>query len=284
MKRVFHHLFFAAVMVALPLSSLAQARSSSSAPATPAARSAERKLSRSSAEQEIFELLNLEREKAGLNKLAWDDQLAQAARGHSRLLAANRALSHQFPSEAPLTARLAVTGARFGAAAENVADASTPEEIHEALMHSPGHRANIMSPAYNAVGVSVVETQGHLFVTQDFAAAIRIYSEAEFRDAFIATFNRARKAKGLLALGTRPDPALHSAACSTHGDAQTVLAGINAPAEVVTFTLSDPEKLPDTFAKYVQTSRWNRMGLGVCFRPDSTYGYGNFWVVVEFGN
>jgi uncharacterized protein YkwD len=183
-----------------------------------------------------------------------------------------------------LTARLAATGARFGSAAENVADGSTPDEIHGALMRSPGHRANIMSPDYNSVGVGVVETHGRLFVTQDFAAAIRIYSETEFRDAFITTFNRARKTKGLAPLETHGDPGLHSAACATHGDPHSVLAGINAPAEVVTFTLSQPEKLPDTLSKFVETNRWRRMGVGVCFRPDNTYGYGNFWVVVAFGN
>jgi uncharacterized protein YkwD len=284
MRRLVPSLFIAAVAFASCANLLAQGRGTDLHPRTVAVASPDKKLIRSSAEQQIFDLLNLEREKAGLDKLVWNDQLAQAAREHSRLLARNRALSHQFPSESPLKARLAVTGARFGAAAENVADGSNPEEIHAALMHSPGHRANIMSPAYNAVGVSVVEVQGQLFVTQDFAAAIRIYNEAEFRETFISTFNRARKTKGLLPLEAWHDPALRSAACSTRGDPQPVLAGINAPAEVVTFTLSDPEKLPDTFAKYVQTRRWNRMGVGVCFRPDPTYGYGNFWVVVEFGN
>lgn len=284
MKRLLQHLLAVAVLVVPFVKPLAQGRGSASAPPTLESRSAEKKSSRSAAEQEIFDLLNLEREKAGLNKLAWNPQLAQAAREHSRLLAANHALSHRFPSEAPLTARLAATGARFGTAAENVADGSTPEEIHDALMRSPGHRANIMSADYNAVGISVAETQGHLFVTQDFAAAIRIYTEAEFRDTFIATFNRTRRTKGLAPLETRADPALRSAACSTHGDPQSVLTGVSGPAEVVTFTLSEPEKLPDTLAKYVQTSRWRRMGVGVCFRPDPTYGYGNFWVVAAFGN
>lgn len=217
-----------------------------------------------------------------MSKLEWNDQLAQAAREHSRLLAANRTLSHQFASEAPLTARLAAAGARFTSAAENVATAASPDEAHAALMHSPGHRANIMDPRYNAAGVGVVEVQGHLFVTQDFATAIHAYTEAEFRDTFMASFNRARKAKGMAALDARADSSLRSAACSTNGESQSVLAGLAAPAEVLTFTLSEPEKLPDSLMKYVETSRWRRMGVGVCYRPNQTYGNANFWVVVAF--
>ncbi|HET7872520.1 MAG TPA: CAP domain-containing protein [Terriglobales bacterium] len=283
MRRLGPYLSIAAIVLAPQIRIFAQNRASSAAPVS-AALSSDKNYVPSTAEQALFALLNQEREKAGLNKLAWNDQLARAAREHSRLLAENRTLSHQLPSEAPLMARLAAAGARFTAAAENVADGGTPDEIHDALMHSRGHRANIMSPDYNSAGVGVVETQGHLFVTQDFALALHIYSEAEFRDTLIASVNRSRKAKGLAALDARADPSLRSAACSTNGEAMSVPAGINAPAEVVTFTLSEPDKLPDSFTKYVQTSRWHRMGVGVCFRPDQTYGSGNFWVVVAFGS
>ena len=41
-------------------------------------------------EQQLFDLVNHEREKAGLNKLEWSDRLAQAALAHSKLLAENR--------------------------------------------------------------------------------------------------------------------------------------------------------------------------------------------------
>jgi uncharacterized protein YkwD len=274
----------AAVLLASDARLFSQGRGNASATASAGAPSVEKKVSRSVAEQELFDLINLEREKAGLDKLEWNHQLAQAAREHSRLLAANRTLSHQFDSEASLPARLAAAGARFTASAENVATAVSVEEVHAALMHSPGHRANIMSAKYNAVGVGVVEAHGYLFVTEDFAFATRAYTEQDFRNAFIASVNRARKLKGMAAMDAHADSSLRSAACSTNGDSQSVIAGINAPAEVVTFTLSDPEKLPDSFMKYVGTGRWGRMSVGVCYRPDSTYGYANFWVVVAFGN
>jgi len=239
--------------------------------------------SASAPEQQLFDLLNLEREKAGLNHLQWDERLARAARKHSRLLASHRDLAHQFPNEPAIAERLAAAGARFTVAAENVATAETSQVVHMALMASPGHRANILDPRYNAAGVGVMERNGQLFVTQDFARTTRPYTEAEFREAFIAAFNRARASTGTIVIDAHADSNLHSVACSTQGSTPVLAAaGFNA-AEVVTFTLSEPDKLPDQLMQYVRDARLRRMGLGVCFRPSAKYGYANFWVVAAFG-
>src|SRR6185312_9146949 len=147
--------------------------------------------------QQLFDLLNQEREKAGLKKYAWDDHLSQAALAHSKLLADHRELSHQFPEEAAVPERLRNSGSRFTASAENVPTASTIKEANQELMASPGHRANILSTKYNAAGIAIVESKGNLYVTQYFAWVTPTYTEEQFRTAFAATFNRARKENGL---------------------------------------------------------------------------------------
>src|SRR5579859_287137 len=80
-------------------------------------------LAQSQREQQLFDLVNHEREKAGLNKLEWSDSLAQAALAHSRLLAEHQDLSHQFPGEPLLQERVGYTRLRFNSVAENVAAA-----------------------------------------------------------------------------------------------------------------------------------------------------------------
>src|ERR1700761_5745670 len=115
-------------------------------------------------EQQLLDLVNHERARAGLQKLEWNDQLAKAALAHSRLLAQNRDLSHQFPGEPPLQQRVGSTSLRFNSVAENVAEAPAVDVAHRALMQSPGHRANILHPDYNAVGISIVERDRELFV------------------------------------------------------------------------------------------------------------------------
>src|SRR4029077_19515375 len=90
-------------------------------------------------EQQLFDLINHEREKAGLNKLEWSDQLANAARDHSRLMDEHQDLSHQFAGEPGLQQRLGATGARFNSVAENVAEAREEEAILPGPKKGPSH-------------------------------------------------------------------------------------------------------------------------------------------------
>ena len=46
---------------------------------------------------------------------------------------------------------------RFDAVAENVADAESPDETHQALMNSPPHRENILNPQYRLTGIAVAQ-------------------------------------------------------------------------------------------------------------------------------
>ncbi|HEV8494433.1 MAG TPA: CAP domain-containing protein [Candidatus Angelobacter sp.] len=228
-------------------------------------------------EKRILEELNLERAKNGLNALEWNEQAAAAARAHTRLLVENANLSHQFPGEASLPERLGATGARFTVAAENVARTEWIEDVHLALMGSPGHRANILSPRYNAVGIGVMEDKGRIFVTQDFIFLVPEYSEALFASAFAESFNLARKRKKA---DIRPDALLHELACATDGDAAKLAGHVSGARSVVVFTSSNPHSLPEQMLS--RAADFHRMNFGVCFRPDQEHGYANFWVVATF--
>jgi len=233
--------------------------------------------SMSPAENRILEDLNHERIKNGLNPLEWNEQAAAAARAHTRLLVENTNLSHQFPGEANLPERLGATGARFTVAAENVARTEWIEDVHPALMGSSGHRANMLSPRYNAVGIGVVQDKGKIYVTQDFIFLVSEYSEALFASAFAESFNLARKGRKA---EVRPDTLLHELACTTDGDATKLAGHVSGARSVVVFTSSDPHNLPEQMLS--RAADFHRMNFGVCFRPDQTHGYANFWVVAAF--
>ena len=235
----------------------------------------------SAAEKRVFDELNQERSKAGLPVLEWNELAADAARRHAALLAQNAELSHQYPDEPSLPERIGATGARFTLAAENVARTEHIEDVHLALMNSPGHRANMLSPKYNAAGIGVVERGGKIYVAQDFIFQVAVYSEADFSAAFADHFNQTRKSLGLRQLDARVDPAIHGLACSTDGDANK-LAGSVSGKYVVVFTSSEPRRLPDQMQKAAAAPDYYRMNFGVCFRPDKEHGYGNFWVVAAF--
>jgi cysteine-rich secretory family protein len=233
--------------------------------------------SMSPAEKRIWEELNHERVKNGLGPLAWNEQAAAAARAHTRLLVENADLSHQFPGEGSLLERLGATGARFTVAAENVARTGWIEDVHPALMGSPGHRANMLSPRYNAVGIGVMEEKGRIFVTQDFIFLVPEYSEALFASAFAESFNLARKRRKA---DIRADALLHELACATDGDAAKLAGQVSGARSVVVFTSSNPHSLPEQMLS--RADDFHRMNFGVCFRPDQEHGYANFWVVATF--
>src|SRR5437868_10407585 len=65
------------------------------------------------AAQELFRYANLARARAGSPPLEWNQWLAQAARKHAQLMVEHKQLSHDFPGESDLRARLIATGLRF---------------------------------------------------------------------------------------------------------------------------------------------------------------------------
>ena len=52
---------------------------------------------------------------------------------------------------------LKANGIAYRYAGENIAGAPTVERAHNALMQSPGHRANILNPNYNYIGIGIVD-------------------------------------------------------------------------------------------------------------------------------
>jgi uncharacterized protein YkwD len=240
--------------------------------------------STSLAEKRIFDELNHERASHGLAVLQWDEHAANAARVHARLLAESGKLSHQFPGEGTLPERLGATGVRFTVSAENLAQAEFVEDVHPALMASSGHRANILSTSYNAVGIGVVEEQGNIYVAQDFIFLVPNYSESQFNAAFVEAFNLVRKARGIRPIYAREDAALHELACSTDGNAGKLANNLTGVSAVVAFTSSDPHHLPAELNPRAANADFHIMRFGACFRPDQEHGYANFWVVAAFAN
>jgi hypothetical protein len=233
-------------------------------------------------EQQLFDLVNHEREKAGLNKLQWNEQLAEAALAHSKLLAENRDLSHQFPGEPLLQERVGATKLRFNAVAENVAEGPDVDTAHAALMKSPGHRANILHQDYNAIGISIVERDHVLFITQDFAHTLASYTEKQFRESLITNFNHARRARKMPPVDVISDPRLRKAACSQDMRTDKMIQNMPGASGLLVFSLSEPGALPNDVQKFAADRTLQRMNIGVCLQTGGATGFSKFWVVAAF--
>jgi uncharacterized protein (TIGR03000 family) len=119
--------------------------------------------------QKVLELVNQERQKAGLPAYKVSVKLSCAARGHSANMAKQNVLSHQLDGQSA-PQRIAATGYRFVDFGENIATARTPAEVVRNWMNSAGHRQNILEPKYKEIGVGLTPGRnGRKFWTLVFA-------------------------------------------------------------------------------------------------------------------
>ena len=236
----------------------------------------------SAQEQQLFALVNRERDRDGLRRLEWNDALGSGCPQPCETLVQHGGLSHQFPGEPSLAERLAAAGLRFDASAENIALGPGIEGDHDELMQSAGHRANILDAQSNAIGIGIAASGAYLYVAENFAHVFPAYSETEFRDAVAAAFNRARRANGVAPVSIRSDDRLHESACARGANTERLAQQLPGVAEVAAFTTSDPEKLDASMQKAARTASIRSVSLGVCSRPGADQGYANFWVVAAF--
>lgn len=234
-------------------------------------------------EQQLLDLVNHEREKAGLQKLDWNEQLAKAALAHSQLQAEHHELSHQFSGESPLQERVGATGLRFNSVAENVAEAPTVDQAHQALMHSAGHRANILAKESNSIGIAIVEGEKQeLYVTQDFAHSLGTYTEKQVRDAIVSKFNQARRTRKLPALNIVIDPKLAKSACNPDLNTDRMIRSLPGATALVVFSEAEPGPMPEELRQIVPDQNIDRLNIGVCLQTGGVNGFSKFWIVMAF--
>ncbi|WP_410216566.1 CAP domain-containing protein [Paracoccus sp. (in: a-proteobacteria)] len=142
-------------------------------------------------ELSIVEMINTEREAAGVRPVHTEVHLNDSARDHSEWMAEQQTLSHtgnegSSPSERAEDAGFPMQGGSWSVR-ENVAYASNDGEVdadvlsvlHDALMNSPSHQANILDPDVDYVGVSLAQGQVQteeglrdvVFLTQNFGSS-----------------------------------------------------------------------------------------------------------------
>jgi uncharacterized protein YkwD len=237
------------------------------------------------AEQMLLDLANQARAQAGAPLLSLDAGLCQAARAHAEAMFAARQLSHRFDGEPSLPQRLAnATHAQLDQEAENVALDFNAENGHQHLMLSPPHRANLLNPAYNVVGLGVVRTGDELYIVQDFGHALPSYSAAEVKDRIAATVAQARHQANRADLARRDLPTADDAACSmAHADklGTSSVHQLSQRFTVLTFTSLHPETLPAEASHMLSSNNLRSFSVGACYARTPTYPTGVYWVVLS---
>lgn len=211
-----------------------------------------------SAEQQIFNLTNQDRQDNSLPPLRWNAALAQAAAAHAARMAEERVLSHQYPGEPDLMTRAAAAGAHFQAIAENIALGPSPRAIETEWMHSTPHRTNILDPRMNALGVAVVSRRGTLYAVEDFAEANQALTFAQVEQRVRALL-RAQNVDA-----SAPSAPAEQACAMGHG----IPEGSNLRS-IVRFQTPDLSHLPAQVEQQIRAGDFKRATVGAC-APSST--------------
>jgi uncharacterized protein YkwD len=208
--------------------------------------------------QQLLDAANRSRAEAGLGPLSWDPALTAAARQHCLRMAAEGPISHQYANEPDLTERTAHAGAHFSLIEENVASAPTPERVHNAWMHSKGHRENLLNPTINRVGIAVVSSRGTLYAVADYARSVELLSRAQVEE----TVARLIRPTGISVLENKEEARNYCANdAHIHGD--------NPPTFLMRWQDADLSQLPDELLRKISSGRYRQAAVGSC-RPQGT--------------
>lgn len=118
--------------------------------------------------EQILQLVNVERAKAGLSALTLDEKLCGAAQvraGESRT-----SFSHTRPDGRSFSSVLADQGIAYRRAGENIAwGQRSAQEVMDGWMNSEGHRANILNAEFTKLGVGhAADAAGRQYWSQLF--------------------------------------------------------------------------------------------------------------------
>ena len=121
----------------------------------------------SSFAKQVLNLVNKEREKAGLKALVLNENAQTAANVRAKEIVTS--FSHTRPNGTSFSTALKESGASYRGAGENIAwGQQTPEKVMEAWMNSAGHRANILNEKFTSIGIGHYVNNNTNYWTQLF--------------------------------------------------------------------------------------------------------------------
>jgi hypothetical protein len=203
--------------------------------------------------EQLFALANQARAAQGAGPLKWDPALAAAALYHCRRMTQEGELSHRYGGEPDLTDRAGQAGAHFSLIEENVALGSYVDRIQQSWMNSPGHRANLLNPNVDRVGIAVVAYNGLYFAVEDFSRGVSVLSQTQVE----AAVGNLLRSKGLTIL---PETSVARAYCASDARFQ----GANPPGFLMRWQNPDLTVLPQDLVDRMASGRYRRAAVGSC--------------------
>ncbi|WP_182914663.1 CAP domain-containing protein [Paenibacillus thiaminolyticus] len=106
-------------------------------------------------EQQVLDLVNQERSKTGLSSLSMSEELSNMAMVKAQDMYNNNYFDHTSPTHGSPFDMMKEFGITYNSAGENIAKGqTTPTQVMNDWMNSPGHKANILNNSYTHIGIA----------------------------------------------------------------------------------------------------------------------------------
>lgn len=110
----------------------------------------------SGSERQIYDLMNIFRNRFGLESLKWDEEISEVAYGHSKDMNLNDYFDHESPKYGDLEKRLTEGNVEFQSAAENIAaEYIDGPAAFEGWINSENHRKTMLDKGFSFIGIGV---------------------------------------------------------------------------------------------------------------------------------
>ena len=240
--------------------------------------------------------VNALRVSAGARAVEADARLDAVAQAYADRMATQRFFAHVSPDGDALPDRLEAAGYAYQASGENLGMASGPLAAHAAIEESPGHRKNLLDPAFERVGfglarqardggsgsevlvVELLATPARSGVDPVAAAYARLTAEraalklpALQRSAALEDI-AVRQARAALARDDPRAPDIDGQVFGTLAEARAASADL--------YVARDLAALPPS--RGLKEARYSLVGIGAVRGDSPTYGKGRYWVVVIY--
>jgi hypothetical protein len=126
-------------------------------------------------------------------------------------------------------------------------------------MRSPGHRANLLDPRVDSIGISVLRRGNELYAVQDFDRSVQRLSLDEQEEKV----GHLLASMGAIDLLPAADDARRT--CQM----ETGYAGERQPWFVMRYTAADLDRLPDALRERLASGHYHQAAVGACVARDT---------------
>jgi uncharacterized YkwD family protein len=129
-------------------------------PAAPAGQAQQGSAEATQFAQQVLDLVNQERAKAGVGALTMSAELSNMAMVKAQDMYNNNYFDHNSPTHGSPFDMMKAFGITYNTAGENIAKGqSSPSQVMNDWMNSPGHRANILNSSFTSIGIAYYNSE-----------------------------------------------------------------------------------------------------------------------------